>query len=1033
MGALSLVWGGGNDFWPCVAGQASWQENPSIAVIIGLLMLLVVGLMLWNRALRASVQLQTAAVRESEQRLADIIDFLPDAALAIDLEGKVIIWNRAIEAMTGLSSREIIGRGDFEYAIPFYGERRPILIDLVFRSYEEIEEKYSFITRIGDLLFTETTVPRVKGVPRVLAGKASPLYDLNGNIIGAIETIRDVTENHEAADALKASLQQMEELNTIITNSPAIAFLWKRATGWPVEYVSENVDILGYSAEGFMSGRMNFASIVHPDDIERIGQEVLDYTAAGIERFKQEYRIIDSQGRIVWVDDRTWIRRGADGSLINYQGVLLDITARKEAEQSLELINRQLQDIIAFLPDATLVVDRESRIIAWNQAMERLTGVSSRDLIGQSSQAVSRLFYEDVRPLMIDVAMKGPEAIAGYYQDYEFRDNTLIAEHFVPRVYGGKGAYVQGIAAPLYDAAGQVNGAIECLRDISRQKEADDVRRQDERRMRTMLDLYVMAREGSERVLDFALESALIMTGSTIGYIAFFKEEEELFEIVSWSRQAMVECRASSPPEGYRLANIGLWGEPIRQRKAVVTNDYENADPATKRGVPEGHIPIKRHMSLPVFEGERVVAIAGVGNKDSDYNQSDVSQLTLLMNGMWGILQRKQAEEQSQRLQEMLRDIFDYMPSMLCSIDPEFNVTQWNRQAEEELGVSREEALGQSIRTVLQRRPRTLGLVDRTMGSGLAAQEEISFTTPEGVPRTLDVTVYPLEMESGRGAVIRSDDISDKRRMQEIMIQTEKILSVGGMAAGMAHEINNPLGGILQGVQNIYRRLDPDLARNRQLAEECQVDLERVRCYMDKRHVSEFLDGIRESGTRAARIVGNMLQFSRQAEGRMGWVQLGQILDNALELASGDYDLRKRYDFKHFEIIREYDPRQEPVQGIETELEQVALNIMKNAAQAYTEEARRERRPRITLRTYDEEKMAVFEIEDNGPGMPDSIRRQIFDPFYTTKPPGEGTGLGLSVSYFIIANNHKGQMYVESAPGQGSRFVIKIPRTQLEK
>jgi len=154
------------------------------------------------------------ALRNSERQLADFINFLPDATFAIDLEGRVIVWNRAIEEMTGIKAKEMLGKGDLEYAIPFYGERRPILIDLVFKADEEIEEKYFFIHKEKDLLIAETGVPFVKGQNLFLWGKASPIYDSMRNVIGAIESVRDVTERKKVEDALRESENQLRFLSS---------------------------------------------------------------------------------------------------------------------------------------------------------------------------------------------------------------------------------------------------------------------------------------------------------------------------------------------------------------------------------------------------------------------------------------------------------------------------------------------------------------------------------------------------------------------------------------------------------------------------------------------------------------------------------------------------------------------------------------------------------------------------------------------------------------------------------------------------
>ena len=127
-----------------------------------------------------------AALSDSEKRLADIINFLPDATFAIDTDGKVIAWNRAIEEMTGVPAVEMMGKGNYEYAIPFYTTRRPILIDLIFEPEDVIAKKYANITRHKDILSADTSLPRPKGKEVTLMGVAGPLFDRNGKLVGSI-------------------------------------------------------------------------------------------------------------------------------------------------------------------------------------------------------------------------------------------------------------------------------------------------------------------------------------------------------------------------------------------------------------------------------------------------------------------------------------------------------------------------------------------------------------------------------------------------------------------------------------------------------------------------------------------------------------------------------------------------------------------------------------------------------------------------------------------------------------------------------
>jgi signal transduction histidine kinase len=170
-----------------------------------------------------------------------------------------------------------------------------------------------------------------------------------------------------------------------------------------------------------------------------------------------------------------------------------------------------------------------------------------------------------------------------------------------------------------------------------------------------------------------------------------------------------------------------------------------------------------------------------------------------------------------------------------------------------------------------------------------------------------------------------------------------------------------------------------------------------------------------------------MLQFSRPSESKKLTVSLPALIDSTVELASSDFDLKKKYDFKHIEIIREYDPGLPEVHCVETEIRQVLLNLVKNAAEAMGDQAKPAENPRIVLRARRDGSMARLEVEDNGPGMAERVRKRVFEPFFTTKGQGSGTGLGLSVSYFIITSNHQGTMRVESVEGKGTNFIIELP------
>jgi len=376
--------------------------------------------------------------------------------------------------------------------------------------------------------------------------------------------------------------------------------------------------------------------------------------------------------------------------------------------------------------------------------------------------------------------------------------------------------------------------------------------------------------------------------------------------------------------------------------------------------------------------------------------------------------------------QNYLNSIIDSMPSVLIALDEQLHVTQWNQQASALSGTSLVDALNQPVFIAFEPLRPFLSQIRRTCEHHEVQKiERVTWAFHEE-PRQYALTLYPLMGGAGRGVVIRIDDITERINMEELMVQSEKMLSVGSLAAGMAHEINNPLGAILHNAQNIRRRLSSDLERNREAAEEIGLRLEAVNQYLQRREVPQLLDGIQQAGSRAARIVSHMLSFSRLSNRQLAECQLSELIDQALEIAGNDFALTDSFDFRAIEIQRDFDPQVSRVPCIGNELEQVLLNLLKNAAQAIHQGPHRSH-GQIILRTRLNPPWAEIQVEDNGGGIPEHIRKRIFEPFFTTKEVGQGTGLGLSVSYFIITNNHKGQMEVHCRPGQGTTFTLRLP------
>jgi len=284
-------------------------------------------------------------LRAAHQQLSEIIEFLPDATLVIDKGGRVIAWNKAIEEMTGVRKEEIIGKDNHAYAVPFYGEPRPILIDLVFMEDRETAQKYTYTEKAGDTIYAEAFIPSLyEGRGAYLWGKASPLYSSEGVVIGAIESIRDITGHKRTEQEVREQLNFLQVLiDTIPTpiyyKDPNEIYLGcNKAYEIMLDQPKEN--IVGKTAYDIWPEEL--ADIYH-----RMDNELLIHS--GVQVFDSKVRFAD--GLIHDVNFRKATYKNLTGQLAGLVGVFIDITERKQIEEMLRQTASELQAVFQALPD----------------------------------------------------------------------------------------------------------------------------------------------------------------------------------------------------------------------------------------------------------------------------------------------------------------------------------------------------------------------------------------------------------------------------------------------------------------------------------------------------------------------------------------------------------------------------------------------------------------------------------------------------------------------------------------------------------
>ncbi len=420
---------------------------------------------------------------------------------------------------------------------------------------------------------------------------------------------------------------------------------------------------------------------------------------------------------------------------------------------------------------------------------------------------------------------------------------------------------------------------------------------------------------------------------------------------------------------------------------------------------------------LEIHSSDEMGALGNAFNSLADSTETAISNLEK---------SKLNVEDSNVSLRAMLSNIINSMPSIIIGVDTQTRVTLWNTEAHTLTGKSFDKAENQMLFEVFPLLKKEKSIVFQALENGEIKKEQRIEITLNNEQLFYDVTVYPLISKTIDGAVIRIDNITDRIKMEEMMIQTEKMQSIGNLAAGMAHEINNPLAGIIQSVQVIQNRIKPDMAKNQQAANHLGVDLKKFNTYMENRNIFQMLSSILDAGRRAADIVSNMLTFSRKSDSSYSKWAISALLNQTIDIMEKDYDFNKRVDFKKVKIIRDYSSSLPHVSCDVSKIQQVFFNILKNGAHAMMNNPENTP-PEFNIQVSLDLDSVLIKIQDNGPGMDEDTKVRIFEPFFTTKSVGVGTGLGLYISYFIVVENHNGTITVESFPGKGTAFIIRLP------
>ncbi len=989
-------------------------------------------------------------LEEIRDKLAAIAEGSAIPQFAIDKNHTVILWNKALEIHSGILAQNVLGTSNHWKA--FYRKKRPCLVDLVVESAAggEIErwygDRYSKSNHFDGTYEATGHFPLMKKGAVWLHFTATAIKSPSGQIIAGIETLEDITRLRNAETLLnqaeETASKSKKQFLTLAENAPFGMLLIDKQGNFV--YLNQVFrEIFGYTLEEIPNG-MKWFEQVYPDP---------DYRHAVISTWIDDLKNSE-QGRkrprvynVACKDGRTKIINFIPVQLPSGETIMSceDITESKNIERAIEESRTTLRSLIDATQETLIMIDPAGTILVANRTASQRLGRNVQELI-------ATCLYDYFHP----------EVSTRRKREYDKVFETGIPAYFADE---RKGRIYESYVYPVFNDEGRVEKAVIFSSDITEREEAQRQVRLNEARLQSLYEIYRSGTRNTQDILTYALDRCVELTASKIGCLYSYDENKNVFALSARSRIKESNRAPAEHKTTHSIEKTGIAEQTLRQRTPIVLNSPP--DSPLKKDYSGNSVENSRILAIPVLVDGRAVLVAVVADKETDYDQYDVRQLTLLMDSVWRIARQREADKALRESEEKYRNIFENASEGIFQVTPAGRFIGVNPALARMAGYSSPDEMMEMIDNSAQQLyayPEERDKIVDLLNANGAVRGYIVLHKKKG-GGTFWGSVNARAVKNADGEILYHEgtleDITERRlaeiRLREVLsqleeknkelsktydelkesqkrtIQSEKMASIGQLAAGVAHEINNPMGFVISNLNSLkkYTTRLHDFYRN----EETTLETLSLSDEQQRQHIlndikanknslkinfiledipiliSESLDG----ANRVKKIVQDLKSFSRVDDAAFITADIHTVLETTLNIVWNELKHRAKVDKDYGEIpLTRCNPGH---------LSQVFMNILINAAHAIPGYGT------ITIRTWHDPHSIFVAISDNGIGIPEHNIKKLFDPFFTTKEAGKGTGLGLSIANDIISK-HNGEIMVSSVVGRGTTMTVRIPILQ---